>query len=137
MEEKVISIINQEIKCSQGRLSKDITSIIASYYFLISEEFKLELKNIMKDRIDRKLEYIARNNKYYLQINNGHEFVVKSIIHGKPLYIHFHSNLFQYRGNILCNISIIYLIDFKQKSTNHFLSKSFNRLTNEEFLALE
>ncbi len=132
MEEKVISIINQEIKCPL-----DITKIIRSYYFLISNEFKLELKNIMKDRSDRKLKYIISKFTRY----NGHEFVIKSIIYGRKFMTDFFSGLNTASGmeNTSKNIRIYYRAQRQTpgKRITNPPNKSFNRLTMDEFLALE
>ncbi len=140
-KEKVINIIYQEIQLSTHRAllwSKDVVNIIASYYLMIPIEFKMELKEVMQDRINRKLTYTIHNKDIYQDCEQW--FSVKSKMYGRMLSRNFYNLKYNETDLIsCCNTKIIH-IRYNAgigKSLKNLPKKNFNRLTKEEFLALE
>ncbi len=128
LKEKITNIISNEIK------NKDITNIIMDYYLLISDEFKMELEEVMQKRKERKLEYLNSTNLLGLYSQTW-GLNTRSVIHGKI----FVTCLVVIRdmefGNVY-NVSSYFIHRGKQFHGN-LPKKSSNRLTKEEFLALE
>ena len=115
---------------------KDMAIIILGYYFLISDEFKLELSNVMNDRSNRKLQYI--------NFPGSTIFTIKSGFYGETIIIDLFHDTRNSSVNESREIDVIYrifdngrLYNIFKNSLPLFLSKkSLNRLTREEFLSI-
>ncbi len=114
---------------------KDVSRIITGYYFLISEQFKLELNNVMNDRSNRKLQYF--------KFPESTNFIIRFRLYEKNIII----DLFkQWPRNIESReVDISYRIIIKHKRLHRAFKnnlppvlskKSFNKLTKKEFLLI-
>ncbi len=105
---------------------KDMAIIILGYYFLISEEFKKELNNVMNDRLNRKLRY--------LEFKSFGTFFIMSKIFDNVLVIDF-DKLFD-KTNGYYKIQFVYHINsnFSRNmlKSENLPKKSFNKLTKKE-----
>ncbi len=117
---------------------KDVSQIIVSYDAVDYKQFKINLFNLMQNRIDRELEYKKINyinqerNMYHYDAN---DYEISTIIHGEVYTIIFASLLRnKYLRNKYITVQILYNWNFSadQISDDNYPRKSLHKLTKEE-----